>query len=307
VVALLALAVAITANLAGFFDLPSISLTRGGEPAGAFATGLLAAFVATPCTGPFMAAAMGAALLLPWPQALLLFAMLGLGLALPFLLLGFVPPFRRMLPRPGQWMETFRRIMAVPMAVTALALAWLCWRIGGQWFAAGAIALALMVTLMLTALWRPRRPRRMIAGFAALFAVMAAIALPRAIAAPPEAGVAGVIPAKPFSEAALAEARAAGKPVFVWFTADWCLTCKVNERVAIEREVTRRAFEKGGVVAFVGDWTLRDPAITRYLSAHGAAGVPLYVWYPAGGEGEVLPQVLTTSDLITRAEASAAL
>ena len=306
VVALLVLAVAITANLGGLFALPSVSVTRSGEPAGAFATGLLAAFVATPCTGPFMAAAMGAALLLPWSQALLLFAVRGLGLALPFLLLGFVPPLRRMLPRPGPWMETFRKVMAVPMGLTALALVWLCWRIGGPWFAAGAIGLALMVAVALTALWRPRRPARMIAGFAALFAVMAALALPRAIAAPSEVGVEGVVRAQPFSEAALAEARAAGKPVFVWFTADWCLTCKVNERVAIEREATRDAFENAGVVALVGDWTRRDPAITRFLSAHGAAGVPLYLWYSPGGEAEVMPQVLTPSDLVTRAEASAA-
>ena len=306
VVALLVLAVAITANLGGLFALPSVSVTRSGEPAGAFATGLLAAFVATPCTGPFMAAAMGAALLLPWSQALLLFAVLGLGLALPFLLLGFVPPLRRMLPRPGPWMETFRKVMAVPMGLTALALVWLCWRIGGPWFAAGAIGLALMVALALIALWRPRKPARMIAGFAALFAVMGAFALPRAIAAPSEAGVEGVVRAQPFSEAALAEVRAAGKPVFVWFTADWCLTCKVNERVAIEREATRDAFEKAGVVALVGDWTRRDPAITRFLSAHGAAGVPLYLWYSPGGEAEVMPQVLTPSDLVTRAEASAA-
>jgi thiol:disulfide interchange protein len=146
----------------------------------------------------------------------------------------------------------------------------------------------------------------MIAGFAALLATMAAIALPRVIATPQEAGVEGVIRAQPFSEAALAKARSAGTPVFVWFTADWCLTCKVNERVAIERDVTRDAFEKAGVVALVGDWTLRDPVITRDLSAHGVAGVPLFVWYPAGGEAEVLPQVLTTSDLVTRAAGSTA-
>jgi thiol:disulfide interchange protein len=306
VVALLALAMAITANLAGLFELPALSLTRGGDPAGAFATGLLAAFVATPCTGPFMAAAMGAALLLPWAQALLLFAVLGLGLALPFLLLGFVPPLRRMLPRPGRWMETFRKVMAVPMGLTALALAWLCWRIGGPWFATGAIAFALMATLSLTALWRPRKPATVIAGFAALFAVSAAFTLPRAIAAPPQSATEGIVRAKPFSEAALAEARAAGKPVFVWFTADWCLTCKVNERVAIERETTRDAFEKAGVVALVGDWTMRDPAITRFLSAHGAAGVPLYVWYPVRGQAKVLPQVLAPSDLVTLAEQSVA-
>jgi thiol:disulfide interchange protein len=113
-----------------------------------------------------------------------------------------------------------------------------------------------------------------------------------------------LLAAKPFSEAALAEARATGKPVFVWFTADWCLTCKVNESVAIEREATRDAFEKAGVVALEGDWTRRDPAITRFLTAHGAAGVPLYLWYPAGGEARQLPQVLTPDSLVELAQAS---
>jgi len=306
VVALLALAVAITANLAGLYELPSLSLTRGGEPAGAFATGLLAAFVATPCTGPFMAAAMGAALLLPWAEALLLFAALGLGLALPFLLLGFVPPLRRLLPRPGAWMETFRKVMAIPMALTALALAWLCWRIGGLWFAAGAGAFALLVVVALTALWRVRRGdtwgRRWITALCLVLAVMLSVVLPSHIAPPSAQASEGIVPAKPFSEAALAEARAAGKPVFVWFTADWCLTCKVNESVAIEREATRDAFKKAGVTAFEGDWTRRDPAITRFLTAHGAAGVPLYLWYPAGGEAQQLPQVLTPDSLVALAQ-----
>jgi thiol:disulfide interchange protein len=113
-----------------------------------------------------------------------------------------------------------------------------------------------------------------------------------------------VIPARPFTEAALAEARASGKPVFVWFTADWCLTCKVNESVAIEREATRDAFKKAGVIALEGDWTRRDPEITRFLTAHGAAGVPLYLWYPAGGEARQLPQVLTPDSLVELAQAS---
>jgi DsbC/DsbD-like thiol-disulfide interchange protein/cytochrome c biogenesis protein CcdA len=308
VVALLALAAAITANLAGLFELPSLSLTRSGEPAGAFATGLLAAFVATPCTGPFMAAAMGAALLLPWTQALLLFGVLGLGLALPFLLLGFLPPLRRLLPRPGPWMETFRKVMAVPMGLTALALAWLCWRIGGLWFAIGAGALAFLLLVALTALWRRRRGdawgRRWIPAVSLVLAVMLALVLPSQVAPSSATASEGVIPAKPFSEAALAEARAAGRPVFVWFTADWCLTCKVNESAAIEREDTRDAFAKAGVVALVGDWTRRDPAITRYLTRQGAAGVPLYVWYAPGKDAQVLPQVLTPDSLVTLAAGS---
>ncbi len=310
VFALLVLAVAITANLSGLYDLPSLSLTRGGEPASAFATGLLAAFVATPCTGPFMAAAMGAALLLPKVQALLLFAALGLGIALPFLAIGFIPPLRRMLPRPGAWMERFRRWMAVPMALTALALVWLTFRVGGTTFGVVAWTLAAGVLAVLVAIGRTQRTGRgsrpvAVFGFVGLL-VAAVVVLPSVRdRGGGEAVTEGdFIAAKPFSEARLASARAEGKPVFVWFTADWCLTCKVNERVAIERDATRTAFEKAGVVPLVGDWTRRDPDITRFLSRHGAAGVPLYLWYPPGGDPQTLPQVLTANDLVTLAAGS---
>lgn len=300
VVFLLVLASAITANLAGLYELPSISFTRSGGRSSAFATGLLAAFVATPCTGPFMAAAMGAALLLPWWEGLLLFLALGLGLALPFLLLGWVPPLRKLLPKPGKWMDTFRKAMAVPMGLTALALLWLCWRLGGMTFAAVALAMTLAVILALVA-WRRAWTLPALAGLATMVVGVVALA---SIPPAPAAAEKGVIPARPFTEAALAEARASGKPVFVWFTADWCLTCKVNESVAIEREATRDAFKKVGVIALEGDWTRRDPEITRFLTAHGAAGVPLYLWYPAGGEARQLPQVLTPDSLVELAQAS---
>lgn len=307
VVFLLVLASAITANLAGLYELPSLSFTRAGGKSSAFATGLLAAFVATPCTGPFMAAAMGAALLLPWWEGLLLFFALGLGLALPFLLLGWVPPLRKLLPRPGKWMDRFRKILALPMGLTALALLWLTWRLGGPWYAlVGAVlalvAIASLATLTLTP-WTSRFPRKayLIAG--AVGIVVLVPVLSRAYA-PSSATSESLLAAKPFSEAALAKARASGKPVFVWFTADWCLTCKVNESVAIQREGTRDAFRKAGVVALEGDWTRRDPAITRFLTAHGAAGVPLYLWYPAGGEARQLPQVLTPESLVALARQS---
>ncbi|WEK47722.1 MAG: protein-disulfide reductase DsbD family protein [Candidatus Andeanibacterium colombiense] len=295
VVFLLVLAAAITANFAGLFELPGLSFSGSGTPLGAFATGLLAAFVATPCTGPFMAAAMGAALLLPPAEALLLFAALGLGIALPFLALGFVPPLRRLLPKPGRWMDIFRKVMAVPMGLTALALVWLLWKIGGQWFALMSVQLAVVVIITLS----ERRYRWLGWSFAAV-GVLALTQLPEQSAVSAEEGV---IAAKPFSEAALAEARKSGKPVFVWFTADWCLTCKVNEGVAIEREDTKAAFEKAGVVALKGDWTRRDPAITRFLNARGAAGIPLYLWYSPGGEVEQLPQVLTPATLTDLAKA----
>ncbi len=298
VVALLVLAAAITANFAGLFELPSISMSMGGERTGAFATGLLAAFVATPCTGPFMAAALGAALLLPVPLALLLFACLGLGLALPFLLLGFVPPLRRMLPKPGAWMERFRRIMAIPMALTALALLWLTVQLGGRPFGAIALVMVFGVLLGLFVVGKLQRGGKMawpaFALVAAPFVAFAAIGLPSVYEAKGAAPSASILNAQPFSADALAKARASGKPVFVYFTADWCLTCKVNEASSIERESTRDAFAKAGVVTIVGDWTRRDEAITQFLTAQGAAGVPLYLWYaPGAATPEQLPQVLT--------------
>ncbi|MCK9541950.1 MAG: thioredoxin family protein [Novosphingobium sp.] len=300
VAALLLLAVALTANFFGLFEFAVPGFVREGHPAGAFATGLLAAFVATPCTGPFMAAAMGAALLLPVPSALALFAALGLGIALPFLLIAFVPSLRRALPRPGPWMAAFRRWMALPMGLTALALLWLASRLGGAGF---ALAAALCAVALVVALWLAGRAQRggrsaRIASVAALaIGAVSVAALPHAVRDSPIPAEKGMLDTQPFSKAALDRARAEGKPVFAWFTADWCLTCKVNERVAIEREDVRDAFAKAGVVVLKGDWTRRDPAITRYLTEQGAAGVPLYVWYPAQGEPRQLPQVLTPDAL----------
>ncbi|MBU6266168.1 MAG: thioredoxin family protein [Sphingomonadales bacterium] len=311
VAGLLALAAAITANLAGVFEfaVPGF-VTRGASPnhgaAGAFLTGLLAAFVATPCTGPFMAAAMGAALLLPVAAALALFATLGLGIALPFLALAFVPALRRMLPKPGAWMNTFRRVMAVPMALTALALLWLASRLAGWPFALAAGVVTLGLLAVLAGIGHAQRAGRAAGRFALATAALVAVAagvLPH-FKGEPTRESAGMLDAKPWSEAGLPEARKRG-PVFAYFTADWCLTCKVNENVAIETEATRAAFAKAGVTVLRGDWTRRDPAITRTLTAHGAAGVPLYLWYPAGGGAEqVLPQVLRPELLPGLAKAS---
>ncbi len=310
VVALLVLAAAITANFAGLFEIPAISVSMGGEKTGAFATGLLAAFVATPCTGPFMAAALGAALLLPVAQALLLFACLGLGLALPFLLLGFVPPLRRMLPKPGAWMERFRRIMAVPMGLTALALLWLTVQLGGRAFGLIVLVLVFGVLAGLFVTGKLQRSGKLawpaFGLVAAPFLAFALIALPNVYAAKTDAPTEGsILASKPFSAEALAAARASGQPVLLYFTADWCVTCKVNEAAAIERESTRAAFEKAGVAVLVGDWTRRDEAITQFLTAQGAAGVPLYLWYAPGANApQQLPQVLTPDLLASQASRS---
>ncbi|MCL6249644.1 thioredoxin family protein [Altererythrobacter sp. KTW20L] len=297
VVALLVLAAVITANFAGVFEVPSLSVSGNGGGGSSFATGLLAAFVATPCTGPFMAAALGAALLLPPEQAMLLFAVLGLGLALPFLALGYVPALRSRLPKPGPWMNTFRRVMAIPMGLTALALLWLLTRLGGREFALVAlvVTVGVLIALAVTGLLQ-RRGKLAWPAFgliAAPFALAGAFILPAVYAQAEPGGGASILSPVNYSEAALAEARASGQPVFLWFTADWCVTCKVNESVAIERESTKDSFEVAGVVAMRGDWTLRNEEITRFLTEQGVAGVPLYMWYPADGPGEQLPQVLT--------------
>ena len=291
------LAVAITANLVGLFELTLPGLSAAGSPQGAFATGLLAAFAATPCTGPFMAAAMGAALLLPAWQAMALFGALGLGLAMPFLAIAEIPALRRMLPRPGAWMNKFRLAMALPMGLTAAALIWLASRLAGNGFAfaLGLIGFILIAVLIVLG----RRQRHGLAGgpmvALALAGLLAAatLGLP-AMVRSPLPGEADMLGAQPFSEAALAKARASGRPVFVYFTADWCLTCKVNEKVALEHADTRYNFKRAGVVVLRGDWTRRDPAITRFLTVQGAAGVPLYLWYaPGSGQAQQLPQILT--------------
>ena len=290
---------AIGFNLAGLFELGAVTAGSGlaakRGTAGAFWTGALAAFVATPCTGPFMAAALGAALVLPVAAALLVFAGLGLGLAIPFLLLGYVPALRRALPRPGAWMETMRHILAVPMFLTALGL---CWVLGNQTAADGVVlALAAAMLLAFGLWWTGRRQRafKAVAWAPAIVAVLIAIAagatlLPKHRDA---AKVAQAGASVPFDAGKLAALRATGKPVFLYFTADWCLSCKVNERVAIERAETQAAFAKAGVTTMVGDWTDGDAAIGKFLDAHGRSGVPLYLWYAPGKEAQTLPQILT--------------
>ena len=302
ILALLLLVSAIALNLAGLFELPAFSgggaLAATGGPSGAFWTGALAAFVATPCTGPFMGAALGAALVLPPAAALAVFAGLGLGLALPFLLLGFVPALRRRLPRPGAWMERFRHILALPMFATALGLAWILGRLAGVDGMALGLAAALIVGI---SLWWVGHRQAKGAGSAwwPLAPAAAALATLGIIAAQPAAAQ---LPAESFSEARLATLQGQQRPVFVYFTADWCLTCKVNEKAAIERSEVVKAFGAKQVAVLVGDWTKGDAAIGRFLAAHGRSGVPLYLFYPPGGVAEALPQVLTPGMLVALAE-----
>jgi thiol:disulfide interchange protein len=227
---------------------------------------------------------------------LAIFAGLGLGLALPFLLIGFVPALRTRLPKPGPWMARFQSVLSIPMFLTAAALLWLLWRqTGSAGLVMGAGAAG---GLSLVLIWIGRRQAggKSTAWPGAALVIASLAVLPLLPAAVPTASRSVV--GEPFSEARLAALRAEGKPVFLYFTADWCLTCKVNEQAAIDREDVQDAFAKAGIVTMVGDWTNADPAIGRFLEANGRSGVPYYVFYPkGGGEPQDLPQVLTPATL----------
>ncbi|MEO7504037.1 MAG: thioredoxin family protein [Sphingomicrobium sp.] len=299
---LLLLATAISLNLLRAFEMPVLAGER--QPLGSFGTGALAAFVATPCAGPFLGAALGTALLLPAIGSVAVFAALGLGLALPFVLVAFVPALARRLPRPGPWMVRLQRFLAVPMIATAVGCLWLLYRQAGQpALLAGLVAVAGLSLLLLWAGWRQRRgePNGLVAlAAAALLVGAAALLVPQR-----QTAVARVpLGAEAWSEAAVARHVAAGDPLFVYFTADWCLTCKANEAAAIDRDSVRAAFGKAHVKVLVGDWTNGDPAITRLLESRGRAGVPLYLWYaPGAAAPEELPQILTPAMLSGRAAA----
>ena len=244
-----------------------------------------------------MGVALGAALVLPAAAALAVFAGLGLGLALPFLLLGFVPALRRRLPRPGPWMARFQRILAVPMFLTALGLAWVLGRQTrrrrhGARPRRGAAARARSVVGRAGGDgWLPLAP-------ALLAAVAAAARSCPTAAAPAPARTGGSLARRAVQRGAARRSFAPrARPVFVYFTADWCLTCKVNERAALDQDEVAEAFRARGIRVLVGDWTRGDAAIGRFLERHGRSGVPLYLYYAPGGEAEMLPQILTVGRL----------
>ena len=310
-------------NLSGVFHVGAGLQAAGTGPlarlpggTGAFFTGVLAVVVAAPCTAPFMAAALGAALVAPWPAALTLFLMLGLGLALPYVAISVSPGLLRRFPRPGPWMERLKALLAFPMYGAAL---WLAWVFARQ---AGMDALGLLMSgglFLALGLWLAgiNQSRRAEGGVAVVSAVAATLALVCAIALagvgvlaaePPASSPGASLASQPWSEAAVREAQAAGRPVLVNFTADWCVTCKINERAALSSPRVAQALERANALYLVGDWTRRDDAITRALQRQGRSGVPLYLLYPpGGGEPRVLPQLLTEGvviDALTARQAS---
>jgi thiol:disulfide interchange protein len=279
------------------------SLTEQGGARGDFFTGVLAVVVATPCTAPLMGPALAFAFTAPTTLALAVFLALGLGLALPFLLIGWVPALARLLPRPGAWMDTFKQLLAFPMYLTAV---WLLWVLAKQ-RGADAIGLALIgATLIGLAGWalahaqvRQRRWGRPLALLALLLALWPLAEIARIVPATTTSDSTDAAAADgslPYSADRLAALRKEGRVVFVNMTADWCVTCKANEKTVLSTVSFKESLQAAGAVYLKGDWTNVDPAITAFLDAHGAVGVPLYVVFPrGGGEGRRLPTVLTPS------------
>ena len=296
---------AVGLNLSGLFEFGSVtageSLTARGGTVGAFFTGILAVAVAAPCTAPFMAAALGFALSQSAASAMLIFFSLGLGFALPFLILGMWPRALSFLPKPGVWMLRLKQFLAFPMYAAA---AWLAWVLAQQAGANGvAVLLAAFVALALAAwLWsvtrglsgRGRGVGALTAGLI-LVAALYGVSLLSGMSAPAAAAIRG----ETYSEEKLASLRAAGTPVFVDATAAWCITCLVNEQAVLSRAPVKAAFADKHVTYMVADWTNRNAAITRLLDQNGRSGVPLYLYYaPGAGKPVILPQILTESGVL---------
>ncbi len=310
VAAMVWLLFAVGLNLSGVFQIGAGLTGAGGSLAarggniGSFFTGLLAVVVAAPCTAPFMAAAIAGGLAAPPVLTMAVFLTLGLGLAAPYVLLAEIPGLVRVLPRPGRWMDRLRQVLAFPMYAAA---AWLVWVLSQEAGPAGVLAAVTGLVLVGFAAWvfgatqaagpRTRRFGQALAavGLFGLAAMLGGIAgmPPVTPAALASAG------SEPFSPARLAALRSAGRPVFVDMTAAWCVTCLVNERLAIDTPAVQQAFADHQVAYLKGDWTRQDPAITNFLRAHGRDGVPLYVYFPPrDGVAVILPQILTQADLL---------
>lgn len=301
-------------NLAGFFEISNTfgntgqKLTQGDGLGASFFTGVLATIVATPCTAPFMGVAIGYALLQPAYVSLSVFAALGLGLALPYLALAFVPKLQKSMPKPGAWMDVFKQLLAFPMFAFA---AWLVWVLAGLAGSSGVLGILLGMVLITFAIWlgkvKPAQGKlRTTALIFTIISVLGAVVLipvktvdvsklaQGSNAGEKELNYIG------FSPTTLQEALAGKDPVFVEMTADWCITCKVNHSTSINRTSTINLFHENNVQYLLGDWTNRDSDITQYLTEFGRNGVPIYVFYGAPDpktnlrpEPVVLPQILT--------------
>lgn len=311
IAALSILMLLVALNLAGLFEIglsvqgAGSSLADRGGLAGSFFTGALAVVVAAPCTAPFMAGAMGFALAQPAIVALSVFLFLALGFALPFTALTFAPGLLRLLPRPGPWMGVFKTVLSFPMFATA---AWLAWVFASQVGTSGLPYLFAAALLAAFGAWLFGMGQREYSIPARRVALQ--VALPLALVGSAllvAKGDRAEAEAEPWSAARVAELQAEHRPVFVNFTADWCVTCKVNEGAALSSAGVADALARTKTAYLKGDWTKRDAAIAAALAEHGRAGVPLYLVYPAnGGPPQVLPQLLTAGIVKEALEKAAA-
>jgi len=332
VVLMALLFVAIGLNFSGVYEFGS-SLTqlgnlqpgrpgRPGHGAGsAMGSGILAVLVATPCTAPFMGSALGFTLTQSAGTTFLIFAALGIGMALPYLALGFAPGWLRWLPKPGRWMETLKQFMAFPMYAAA---AWLAWVLGLQVGIDAVLALAIGAIVLALGLWMWGRLYQSSQAssrpvFAAVAGALTAGAI--ALAWPPSvlpdqsslaiddtdsggargSGTSIASSDRPidwvaWQPGATARLLGQGQPVFIDFTAAWCVSCQVNKKLVLQNSTVSQAFRQAGVVMMRADWTNRDPAITAELARHGRNSVPFYLLYFPGAQAPiVLPELLSTS------------
>ncbi|PWB17228.1 thioredoxin family protein [Comamonas sp. JNW] len=306
IAALAALFTVIGLNLAGMFEFGSfVPSSLAGKQAkspisNAFLSGVLAVAIASPCTAPFMGASMGLAVSLPAAEALLVFAALGVGMATPYLLASWIPAVVRWLPRPGAWMDTFRRAMAFPMFATVV---WLVWVLGQQSGIDGAATLLAMLVLLAALVWALGLQGRARWGFAVLSlagGLYLATAMGHNLTTPapaPGQQASGAL-WQPWSAQKVGEINATGKPVFVDFTAAWCVTCQYNKRTTLSDSQVLAAFEGKQVSLLRADWTRQDPAITQALNQLGRSGVPVYVLYAPGKAPQILSEVLSVKEVV---------
>jgi DsbC/DsbD-like thiol-disulfide interchange protein/cytochrome c biogenesis protein CcdA len=285
-------------NFWGLFEFGDRLMNIAGRKKwnSSFGVGILSVFVAAPCTGPFMGAALGATAILPAGQGLLIFVALGLGLASPFLILAITPKLLALLPKPGPWMNTFKEFMGFLMAATVI---WLLFVLAAQVGDTGWLIAAIMMLLIGLVCWsRPRWPRasKIIFVLVLLLTIYGGQTLHRIGVAPATASANSNSPWQPFDKEAIAKARAEGRSVFIDFTAAWCITCQVNKKNVLETEGALKYFASRNTYLSRADWTNYDPVITATLAEFGRNSVPTYLYYPAGSSSaKILPQILSLS------------
>ncbi len=272
--------------------------TAGSGLGASFMTGVLATIVASPCTAPFMGTALGVAITQPATTALFVFGALGLGMASPFLLLTWMPKLAENLPSPGPWMETFRQFLAFPLYASVI---WLLWVLGRQTDVSHASTVALGLLLLALAIWLFARslalPGKTIASL--LFATGLSLPLLMGSTTEPTDTI-----WEPYTKTRLEELRYNKQAVFINLTADWCITCLANEKLALNSKRFKKALQDNNIYYLKGDWTNRNPEITHLLGKFGRNGVPLYLFFPAGGEARILPQLLTEKTVLRMIDSS---